>query len=303
VAQCVPVTHAVQHAGERGGEPTRTPRDSGPGSRLIAWLPAGAFVASYKAYAPGFKQPMHEHAIAAMDLNVRGGGVGAYHRTQRVSRAGEVEYFHAGVGHSFVAGAKGIRTLHLTFAPELVREIAPSISPDATPDQPAAVGAAASILQELLDPDRSSAMIVEESALRMLNATSRSTGLEKRAPRWIAQACDLLADASLQTFSLAELADQLGVERAHLARTFKRHTGQTCGEHHRRARIAAALRLLAEPDVSVSRVAHQTGFADQAHLTRWCRRLSGWTPAALASLLREGTPGPMTRARPHTPRS
>jgi AraC-like DNA-binding protein len=261
-------------------------------------MQAGPFMVSHKAYAPGFCQPLHEHPIAAIDLNVRGGGQGRYHREERASRAGEVEYFHAGVPHSFTAGARGIRTLHVSFDPAVPGALGHSPRFDASPDQPDATGAAALILAELADPDRSSPLVIEECAVRMLGATFRLAPPERGEPRWVGGARRLLSDNIAGEFSLAELAALLGVDRAHLARTFHARTGMTCGQYHRRARIAAAQRLLAGTDAPISRVAHQTGFADQAHLTRWFWRVSGWTPAAFARTMREDTPARTGRACP-----
>lgn len=255
-------------------------------------MKAGPFLVSHKRYAPGFRQALHEHPIAAIDLNIRGNGEGRYHRTQRVSRAGEVEYFHAGVPHSFVAGPSGIRTLHVTFDLALAANLGLRPAAETLPDQPAATGAAASILRELSDPDASSPLAIEECAVRMLAATFRFGEADRSSPRWVQLVRERLAAGSSERFSLRELAADVGVDRAHLARTFRASTGLTCGEYHRLTRIAAAQRLLASGDLPLTRVAHMTGFSDQAHLTRWFRRAAGWTPARFAMLMRKDTPEP-----------
>jgi AraC-like DNA-binding protein len=50
-------------------------------------------------------------------------------------------------------------------------------------------------------------------------------------------------------------------------------------DYQRQLRVRAARRLLGH-GVSPARAAAETGFADQAHLTRWFRRYCGVTPGA-----------------------
>jgi len=47
-------------------------------------------------------------------------------------------------------------------------------------------------------------------------------------------------------------------------------------------RLVAAAPAIAAGDDALARVAAELGYADQAHLTRECKRLSGLTPARLA---------------------
>ncbi len=54
-------------------------------------------------------------------------------------------------------------------------------------------------------------------------------------------------------------------------------------------------RIDACPDVlDLAAIAAEAGYADQAHLTRECGKLSGLTPAALARQRRLGEPGPVS---------
>ncbi|MFD2842718.1 helix-turn-helix transcriptional regulator [Paracoccus cavernae] len=62
------------------------------------------------------------------------------------------------------------------------------------------------------------------------------------------------------------------------AHAFKRETGQTPLQWQMRRRIEWAQEMLGEPANSVADVAAATGFADQAHLTRVFRSLTGSTP-------------------------
>jgi AraC-like DNA-binding protein len=54
-----------------------------------------------------------------------------------------------------------------------------------------------------------------------------------------------------------------------------------------------------QPGAALSRLAAEAGYADQAHLTRECGRLSGLSPAAL---LATGASPAGERSQPVTPR-
>lgn len=94
----------------------------------------------------------------------------------------------------------------------------------------------------------------------------------------IRRARDLAESDSARVRTLDDLADAAGLSRYHFARRFRRETGVPPWEFVRRVRTERALRLL-EEGRPPAEVAFETGFADQAHLTRTLRQRDGRTPA------------------------
>lgn len=270
------------------------PGDSGPGSRVHGWARIGPFLFAHKSYDSSFSQSAHAHEIASFDFNIQGGGEGVVGRRRQESVAGEVEYFPYDVPHSFRCGTRGIRVLHLSFRPEGCRELGMSLgvgrASELHIDQAVAAGAAARVLGEMASPDVSAPLILEELALRIIGASEDTAARRAVAPPWIDKVRQRLHAQLDATVPLAALARDVGIDRAHLARTFMACTGQTCGQYHRRIRVAAAQRMLARGNVPVSRVAHLTGFADQAHLTRWFGHIAGLTPARFVRALERPAP-------------
>ncbi|MFI1924341.1 MULTISPECIES: AraC family transcriptional regulator [unclassified Streptomyces] len=88
-----------------------------------------------------------------------------------------------------------------------------------------------------------------------------------------------LADELLAPPSLADLAADLGLSRYQLLRAFRTTTGMPPYAWLAQYRVARARGLL-ESGLRPAEVAGLVGFADQAHLTRWFRRVLGVTPAA-----------------------
>jgi AraC family transcriptional regulator len=95
---------------------------------------------------------------------------------------------------------------------------------------------------------------------------------------WVRRVRDLLHDDDAVT--LSDLAAETGVDRAHLARTFRAVFGCTVGEYARALRMEKAAELLRRPDATVGRIAAELGFFDQAHFTRAFRAAYGLTPRA-----------------------
>ncbi|MGW4575722.1 AraC family ligand binding domain-containing protein [Streptomyces tendae] len=90
---------------------------------------------------------------------------------------------------------------------------------------------------------------------------------------------DRLADELLAPPSLAALATDLGLSRYQLLRAFRTSTGMPPYAWLAQHRVARARGLL-DAGLRPAEVAPLVGFADQAHLTRWFRRVLGVTPAA-----------------------
>ena len=84
-----------------------------------------------------------------------------------------------------------------------------------------------------------------------------------------------------------QLAESLGISDRQLRRRFHREVGygpKTLDRVLRFRRLVAQSGALASGESDLARVAADLGYADQAHMTRDCLRLSGLTPVRLAEL-------------------
>lgn len=98
---------------------------------------------------------------------------------------------------------------------------------------------------------------------------------------------DRLADELLDPPSLADLAADLGLSRYQLLRAFRTTMGIPPYAWLAQYRVNRARGLL-ERGLRPAEVAGLVGFADQAHLTRWFRRVLGVTPAAYRNSVQDG---------------
>lgn len=108
-----------------------------------------------------------------------------------------------------------------------------------------------------------------------------STGKEDRAIRL---AREFLDQQLGQQVHLEDIAIAAGLPAFQLFRAFERATGMTPHAYQRQARVRTAKTLI-RLNHSLADVSAATGFADQAHLTRWFRRMMGLTPGAYSKAL------------------
>jgi len=100
------------------------------------------------------------------------------------------------------------------------------------------------------------------------------------AARRLRQAVDYIEDNCLRAIKLAELADLVGLSQSYFSSAFKASTGLAPHQWQMKARIERVKARLLQPGASLVQVAHATGFADQAHMTRVFKQFVGATPAA-----------------------
>lgn len=120
--------------------------------------------------------------------------------------------------------------------------------------------------------------IVEALRLATSGPMTEAGHRTARDPR-VQSLCDELAQLDATDLDLSTLARRMGVSREHLHRLFRDAVGLSPREYSRCARIHQAKRMLRYGQ-TIGETAHACGFADQAHFSRWFKRLFGVTPAA-----------------------
>jgi len=98
----------------------------------------------------------------------------------------------------------------------------------------------------------------------------------------VAEATSMLDSSSA---SVADVSSRVYVSERQLRRRFAERVGYGPKTLHRVLRFQRLVSILGEPGTELARAAVTAGYADQAHLTRECRELSGLTPAELAGWL------------------
>ncbi|WP_168013240.1 helix-turn-helix transcriptional regulator [Halomonas salinarum] len=131
--------------------------------------------------------------------------------------------------------------------------------------------------------------IPPEARLRFSNQGSDQSQLERAIS---------FVDQNLhRKIAQAEVASLCGLSTFQFSRLFKRLTGDTFQEYLLHRRIAEAMRLLANPKVSITDVCFTVGFRDLSYFTRTFQRYVGKTPSRYRLGIVPTVSAPMTNHR------
>lgn len=145
-----------------------------------------------------------------------------------------------------------------------------------------------SLFHEFACNDEDSAVTIEGLTLEILAACTGSNAKACAAPhpRWLAEARDLLDARFREPLTLRSIARGAGVHPVYFAAAFRRFYHRSVGEYLRWRRLEYVRGKLLDPELSLAEIALDAGFADQSHLTRNFKRLTGRTPGEYRTFLR-----------------
>jgi AraC family transcriptional regulator len=83
-----------------------------------------------------------------------------------------------------------------------------------------------------------------------------------------------------QDLSIWDLATLTSMSKSHFSRSFKQSVGISPYQYLMRQRVERAKQLLKQQTISISDIALDCGFANQTHLTKVFRQMTGMTPKA-----------------------
>ena len=107
---------------------------------------------------------------------------------------------------------------------------------------------------------------------------------------WVNDVKRLLREGYAGRISLEELGTQIGIHPASLSRGFRLDEGITVSDYLSRVRIQQACRQMTDKSVSLAELATNCGFADQSHLTRVFKSITGSPPGVFRDLVSGQTP-------------
>src|SRR5262249_14077349 len=102
-------------------------------------------------------------------------------------------------------------------------------------------------------------------------------GLAPWQVRKVASQVEMQLDQPIRS---ADLATAVKVTPCHFSRVFRTSFGESPLQYVAKRRLERAKQLMLSTDSSLSQIAQDCGFADQAHFSRLFRRMSGDTPRA-----------------------
>lgn len=242
--------------------------------------------------------PTHTHAAAHFCLIVKGWWVTTARGAGDTCGPPTLIFNPAGTTHrdGFRPDCRGGTFLTLSVAPETVeraggqRALGIDHATALTEGEIPALGI--KLYRELLSSDDLSPVVIEGLALELLGRTTRSRRQsEDPLQPWLRQAHELVNDCFQRKLTVNGVAEAVGVGPLHLSRCFRRVYGRTVGEMVRERRVRHAAELLARSGTTIAEVALDSGFADQAQLTKSFKRVTTMTPGQYRRLFAPGVAG------------
>lgn len=255
------------------------------GSPRFNTVEVGAFRVTKAFFPPKIELPPHIHERAILGIMLEGGFDDVFpSRTYRCD-AGKVFTEPAGDRHANRIFGTGAEVLVIQPDPERMEEVGPAAGlferihcfPHGR-----IVEAARALRRELSSTDDAAFLARQALICEMIAVGARADengGAAKGSPEWLETVREVIHDRFHDTLRIADVAAEVELHPAHVARVFREHHRMTIAEYIRMLRLDwAAIRVMRSEE-PLSAIALRAGFADQSHFTRAFKRRIGLTPA------------------------
>ncbi len=226
-------------------------------------------------YSDGISLQPHDHERAFLAVCISGAysEIVASKTYERV--ASTVAFHPAHERHASQTSPAGARVISVVFSEACIPRfdaVLHTCSPKSFDLRPIAP-VLPRLKHELRRSDTAAALILEACVLEIVASMIRTTA---RPPStWFQRVLREIEARFNEPLSIANLAEIAAVHPVHLAREFRRRTGRTIGQYIRELRVRRACEELRMTRLPLAEIALRAGFADQSHLCRWIKRLTG----------------------------
>lgn len=199
----------------------------------------------------------------------------------------ELHYKPPGAVHTTAAGPEGVRMYILGMRPASLRRLGLESGgrPRRLDDGIVAARALAAFVEIAAGDDERHHDAGEIGRLWERVARSPRPPSTRR-PAWITEVHEQVTSDPAGHAGVEALAAEFRVHPVYLARAFRRHYDATIGSVRRRARVERAVSRLSREACRLSDLALDLGYADQSHLTREFKRMTGWPPGRFRRAIR-----------------
>lgn len=250
---------------------------------VVSHHDTGTFRVTFGRYAPAMQIARHDHEMASLCIALSGGYKEQLDRRVREVETGTLVVHPEGEAHANHHSAKVTGLLTIEFSRhslELARDLSPLF--DESWDRSAAflLPSAYRIIDEIEHRLPSANMGIDDLVWRMIGGIVDCRHVNAPRPAWLSAVHHHLESHIDDTLSINTLAEMAGVHPVHLGRAFRRAFGCGVGDFVWQRRVAAALKLLTDSDLGLGEISVITGFADQSHMTRRIKTMTGRPPGA-----------------------
>ena len=106
----------------------------------------------------------------------------------------------------------------------------------------------------------------------------------------LSNVCSYISEHFTEDITLENIADYAGFSKYHFERIFSEYTGMTYYQYLQQMRINYAQTLLSNPELSITDISYQAGFASSTAFTRAFKKSTGYPPSQFRMLNEEQHP-------------
>jgi AraC family transcriptional regulator len=245
-------------------------------------------------YAPETWIPRHRHERASLCVAFSGGYDEQLDRSSRRVDAGALVIHPEGEAHANRHAPVVTHLLTIELNPvalDLAGQVSPLFAESWHRAAPFVLPLAYRTLHEIeavrAAPDLPTPdLVIDDLIWRMISAAAGDHMPDAGRPTWLLAVRDYLDVHFADGPTLTTLAEMAGVHPMHLTRSFRKTFRCSIGDFVRQRQAETALTWLADGRLGLADISVAAGFADQSHMTRRVRDLTGRPPGAWRRSLR-----------------
>ncbi len=228
----------------------------------------------------------HTHDKSSISFLLDGTYEEELHRKQYTRTAGNVKFIAAGELHRCHGYTSSTRKINLEFNTALLQALSVT-EEQLTEILPASLHTRHILLQlfrELSENRKNINAAAQQLLYGLLFNADGENMTGKTQPAWVPVLKELLHDEWNNNLSLQQMAAATGVHPVTISRYFPRYFSSSLGDYMRMIKVDKALVMIRSTPLSLTQIAYDCGFADQAHFTRIFKSVTGFLPKEFRKL-------------------
>lgn len=238
----------------------------------------GPIYTSETAFTPNMSSEWHYHVHPHFSHILEGGSKEVRKGGSDLQFAGTGLYYHPGVPHQNIDYQKGTRIFNIELREEFFKSLGlPQPPADLMFGQHTQLNTSGMlrIMKEHYLNDANSGIAIAQLCLELLQPYKEE---EHCFPEWTEKIKTILHDHWNVPLSLPVLAEELALHPVTISKYFSKYFGCSAGEYLRKIKIEKAISLIKTGKHSLTHIAYECGFTDQAHFTKTFQRITGLLP-------------------------
>jgi AraC family transcriptional regulator len=264
------------------------------GGKVAAFAETAAVTLGEVAYRDLRECPSHAHRRAFFALLLRGGYEERFRTYGLAYRPFEVAFHAAGTEHRDRIWVPETTVFILELEQAWLDELEDKRQPTPAPElgDRSTMRRMLRLWRMLRSGDAAESVSAESAALELLDGITWAGRIDRRRPRWLDDAIELLRTEYTRPLTMTGVARAVGRHPVYLARAFRKFCGVSVGEYLADVRLRAAFDQLGDPEVPLAMAAIAAGYSDQSRLNKVVKRATGMTPGQWRRFIAYGEPLP-----------